>query len=363
MMHHVLNLFLLFHCPPSGPKLLIDPHFRDQFALGASTPEYRDLLSAIPPLFIGFPGTVAQLAPLMANKMSESMSTLGLPCPPWRDAEALLSLWTPANYTDDVHIPTSKQPSLPSASSPFASINSQSRPDQSTTGPTSGASSGRDLPRVGSVDMGKTTEAQLAVAVAATRTTRSDSGGGSGVVVHRLSSVLPPTAANFGASAPKSSALTPQPVRATGWGEHSRSSVVVSEGTDTSDRHPHTSVRRPAKPIRVMGFNLPSETAGVHKVTSTQSRTPRFSMSGTDIAADQDGKSLSERLHAAVAGGSGSISRVGSTQSMSRTGSAHNLRHGTMSRTGSATNVLSPGVMSRTGSATNVALPSVSACR
>lgn len=367
----------------AGPKLLIDPHFRDQFALGASTPEYRDLLSAIPPLFIGFPGTVAQLAPLMANKMSESMNTLGLPCPPWRDAEALMSLWTPANYTDDVHIPTSKQP-LPTPS-PFATPASQST-SEIRGRPTPGLLSVAQ--QTGAAVAGGNASSREAVALsiagAAAITAAGPAAENSGVVVHRLCSVVPPTAANFGgASAPRSTAVLQQQQRASGV-ENARRSTAGDSSNDTPERQPHSasSSKRPFRPVCVMGFTLQPDKAGPLKESCAngmqQQRAPRFSFSGGDTSGDQDGQSLAERLHAAVAGSvsmsrtgsahtvfSGTMSRAGSAQnvgqgSMTRNGSAHNIGSGTMSRTGSAHNVGYGGTMSRTGSAHNVRRGSMS---
>ncbi|MEW5314190.1 MAG: hypothetical protein WDW38_005705 [Sanguina aurantia] len=365
--------FLLVQPSAAGPKLLIDPHFRDQFALGASTPEYRDLLSAIPPLFIGFPGTVAQLAPLMANKMSESMNSLGLPCPPWRDAEALMSLWTPANYTDDVHIPTSKQP--PPTPSPFATLASQSSPDPRRQPARGSLSLAQQAAPAAGGDASSRAEAVAPSIAGAAAIAAAEN---SGVVVHRLCSVVPPTAASFGAASTPRPTELPQHQRASGT-ENARRSTAGDSGSDAPERQPHSasSSKRPFRPVCVMGFTLQSDKAGPLKescasgMQQQQQRAPRFSFSGGDTSGDQDGQSLAERLHAAVAGSvsmsrtgsahtvfSGTMSRAGSAQnvgqgSMTRNGSAHNVGGGTMSRAGSAHNV-GGGTMSRAGSAHNV---------
>lgn len=76
--------------------ILVEPNFREHFAINQSTPTYNDILRAVP---VEFVGPVARLQPLvntLAAEMHEAFASQGLERPPWRKASALLSKWVPA---------------------------------------------------------------------------------------------------------------------------------------------------------------------------------------------------------------------------------------------------------------------------
>lgn len=52
---------------PGGTHFLIDPCFRDQFAIPKATHRYQSLLAAVPPVFVGPEERLRQLVELLCQ--------------------------------------------------------------------------------------------------------------------------------------------------------------------------------------------------------------------------------------------------------------------------------------------------------
>lgn len=72
---------------------LVDPRLRDQFALGQASNEYKAVLDALPENFVGSPLRLQALANLLCLQIAEVYRREGLPLPPWRKPNAMLSRW------------------------------------------------------------------------------------------------------------------------------------------------------------------------------------------------------------------------------------------------------------------------------
>ncbi|KDD73755.1 hypothetical protein H632_c1865p0, partial [Helicosporidium sp. ATCC 50920] len=85
--------------PPSASKssapLVVDPCFREQFAIAHPTPRYEALCRAIPAALAIEARALGALVPRLAREMEEAFRTTGAATPPWRRARAMLSKWLP----------------------------------------------------------------------------------------------------------------------------------------------------------------------------------------------------------------------------------------------------------------------------
>eukprot|EP00887_Chlorella_sp_A99_P005466 scaffold1.g5466.t1 len=72
---------------------LADPAFREQFALAQPTRGFENLLKAAPAEFVGSTLRLRALVELLCAEMAEVFHSQGLPLPPWRRVESMLSKW------------------------------------------------------------------------------------------------------------------------------------------------------------------------------------------------------------------------------------------------------------------------------
>jgi len=78
---------------PGRPRVVVDPAFTAQLRVARPSPSYRELMGALPDLFVGPAPALEQLVQLCANRLEESFRELEMPCPPWRDAVTLANTW------------------------------------------------------------------------------------------------------------------------------------------------------------------------------------------------------------------------------------------------------------------------------
>eukprot|EP00882_Tetradesmus_deserticola_P022091 GHRQ01023974.1.p1 GENE.GHRQ01023974.1~~GHRQ01023974.1.p1 ORF type:complete len:347 (+),score=102.97 GHRQ01023974.1:233-1273(+) len=83
----------------SGParldSIIVDPTFRDQFAIAHPSARYAAVLDALPAVFVGHAGTIPQLVELLCAEMSLAFQAAGIVLPPWRRTKSMLSKWQP----------------------------------------------------------------------------------------------------------------------------------------------------------------------------------------------------------------------------------------------------------------------------
>ena len=84
----------------SNATLIVDPRYRDQFIVAASTPAYDALLASIPPVFVGCAARVASLTEALCAEMAAAFASRGVALPPWRRPAAMLTKWRPRRSED-----------------------------------------------------------------------------------------------------------------------------------------------------------------------------------------------------------------------------------------------------------------------
>lgn len=72
---------------------VVDPRLREQFHVGHPTPAYSLLLKAVPLEFVGSTLRLHALVALLCEAIAEAYLRQGLPLPPWRKTEAMLTKW------------------------------------------------------------------------------------------------------------------------------------------------------------------------------------------------------------------------------------------------------------------------------
>ncbi|KAF6260996.1 hypothetical protein COO60DRAFT_1459402 [Scenedesmus sp. NREL 46B-D3] len=80
--------------------LVVEPRFREQFAIAHPTAEYEALLQAVPSCFVGSVASLESIVKLLCEQMVAAFKVQGLPVPPWRTCQALLSKWSPTQLTE-----------------------------------------------------------------------------------------------------------------------------------------------------------------------------------------------------------------------------------------------------------------------
>jgi len=105
-LHHS---FLLVEGDPQYPDQLyvVDPNFRDQFAIARATRQYDTLLSAVPSVFVGRGKKLLPTIQLMCEEIAVAFSQQHLEVPPWRRRTSMMSKWMPERKTDYVPQPLS----------------------------------------------------------------------------------------------------------------------------------------------------------------------------------------------------------------------------------------------------------------
>ena len=86
--------------PQEEEYFIVEPRFRDHFAIPQPTPRYSGLLQAIPQEVAAPPSVLTPLVHLLCSEMSLAFQEQGLSLPPWRQSKSLLSKWLPAKARD-----------------------------------------------------------------------------------------------------------------------------------------------------------------------------------------------------------------------------------------------------------------------
>lgn len=77
----------------SEAALLVDPFFREAFALARPAPEHAALLAALPAVFVGPPLRLARLLDRLTPRLDAAYAAAALTRPPWRSHAALMARW------------------------------------------------------------------------------------------------------------------------------------------------------------------------------------------------------------------------------------------------------------------------------
>ena len=78
---------------PAPACLVVDACFRDAFACHSAGGGYAALVDSLPPVFVGPPCQLAEIAAFMARRVAAAFEEGGKPLPPWRGEGALLARW------------------------------------------------------------------------------------------------------------------------------------------------------------------------------------------------------------------------------------------------------------------------------
>ncbi len=75
--------------------LIVEPNFREHFAINDATVVYDELVRGVPVEFVGPASRLQPLVTMLAAEMHEAFLSRGMERPPWRKPSALLSKWVP----------------------------------------------------------------------------------------------------------------------------------------------------------------------------------------------------------------------------------------------------------------------------
>lgn len=80
--------------------LVVDPFFREAFAITPGTPSYAKVLAALPEVFVGTFVELQRIVRAAAGQVSRSFQEQGMPTPPWRRYDSMMARWIPPAYAD-----------------------------------------------------------------------------------------------------------------------------------------------------------------------------------------------------------------------------------------------------------------------
>lgn len=86
--------------PSNSSSIIVDPTFRDQFAIAHPSPRYAAVLEALPAVFVGPTSKIQPLVELLCAEMSLAFHSMGIVLPPWRYTKSMLSKWQPRRSVD-----------------------------------------------------------------------------------------------------------------------------------------------------------------------------------------------------------------------------------------------------------------------
>lgn len=101
-----------------GVELLVDPNFREQFAIPQPTPSFAAILASVPEVFVGTSVRLLPVVELICTEMASSFRERGLTIPPWRAPSAMMSKWLPAKVKDISVDPSAAEGGSPREVSP-----------------------------------------------------------------------------------------------------------------------------------------------------------------------------------------------------------------------------------------------------
>eukprot|EP00899_Mesostigma_viride_P027402 jgi/Mesvir1/7847/Mv11781-RA.1 len=117
----VSNSFLVVRPPGVAEPILVDPWFRDKFAIARPSPEYKALMEdSVPVVAVGSLRKIRVVVSILSERMARSFHAMGQFLPPWRRLQVMLSLW-PKVLSEEAPPPVPRPPSrLPLALAPEA---------------------------------------------------------------------------------------------------------------------------------------------------------------------------------------------------------------------------------------------------
>ena len=77
----------------NGIRYIVEVNLAGEFQIARPTTSYAALLEVIPPIFVGKPKELKQIAKLMCKAMRESMKSRDMHMPPWRRSRYMQSKW------------------------------------------------------------------------------------------------------------------------------------------------------------------------------------------------------------------------------------------------------------------------------
>jgi len=87
--------FVEVDVPQTNTRLVVEPRFRESFAIAHPTPAFQKILNAIPDIYVGSTRRLSALVEVLCEHVRLSFHAQGLPVPPWRQAIAMTSKWFP----------------------------------------------------------------------------------------------------------------------------------------------------------------------------------------------------------------------------------------------------------------------------
>lgn len=78
-------------------RLIVDMDFRSQFEVARPTRAYKELIDALPSIFVGTEKKLKEIVSLLCPACRKSLKETGLHIPPWRSASYMQSKWLSTN--------------------------------------------------------------------------------------------------------------------------------------------------------------------------------------------------------------------------------------------------------------------------
>lgn len=97
---HLSHEFLILDCDEEQEHYIVEPNFREHFAIPHPTKRYRRLLDTVPIELVLPLSQVKPLVTLLYQEMSRSFAMKNMHLPPWRKQCSLVSKWLPHKAHD-----------------------------------------------------------------------------------------------------------------------------------------------------------------------------------------------------------------------------------------------------------------------
>ncbi|KAL5560417.1 hypothetical protein UlMin_036628 [Ulmus minor] len=78
-------------------RVIVDLDFRSEFELARPTKSYKELINALPSIFVGTEEKLGNVISLLCKAAKQSLKESGLHIPPWRKASYMLAKWLSDN--------------------------------------------------------------------------------------------------------------------------------------------------------------------------------------------------------------------------------------------------------------------------
>lgn len=77
-------------------RLIIDIEFKAQFEVARATESYKQLIEALPSVFVGSEEKVKRIISILCSAAKQSLKESGLHIPPWRTSTYMHCKWLPS---------------------------------------------------------------------------------------------------------------------------------------------------------------------------------------------------------------------------------------------------------------------------